>query len=320
MNTNTFPTTVGVEYSFCLPRIDAEFGLIGSKRYEDIDIEGRCSMLKHPNLDYYEYEHNEKALRAVAKYVMKHVHVDDGAIEIGSPVFKCEKDVEKFYETLIQHMKTFGLMTHYSREIDGVMHYNSTGGGHVHLGLNVIDESIKKAFVENIVAHGLNSPWMGWLFNEWMDDCLNPDFLIQRYNYAIKSAAYDFSTITNPLAQLYTHDRFTPVAARLTGGTKRGDKAPETLEFRIFNAPADVTESLLHIKFALAYFSYIKKITEAGKVVPVNLFRYRSTAHFKDEGRFLYHVHKLFDLIELNFAPYERFVENYRLRRDYGTL
>ena len=296
-----FPTTVGVEYTFTLNRIEDLTNTIGGNS-NFLDLLGRVAFLQRE--DY--VQGNEVWYGVIPKYFQKHAHEDCGVVEVPSPVFTSETEVESFYGNLLRFVNNVSLTPKYTRTIDDVFHQNPGGGGHVHLGLDIIDKSIKKQFCENATCLGISSPWINWLFNEWMDDDL-----------ATPTVVSDYKRYKGP--EVYKHVRFLPIAPRVRHGTKRA-KVKDTLEFRWFEAPTTVDNSILHIRFALATFMYLKKATEAGKKIPFSYSRIKDTSIYENTGLFLYETQKFFDLIQLDFAPYEKFLENYELRRESGIL
>ncbi len=224
------------------------------------------------------------------------IGIDDGAIEINSPVFKKRKDIISFYTLITTTVKEYPLSTH-REEI-------SSGGCHIHVGLNRgLGFRNYKQVINNLFRDMYNRPYLNWFFNEYCDDRNAEPFSESIVTNILLRPAHKVTYYDYEFSKLY--------ALRIS-------RITNTLEFRIFDMIKSKEQLLDFVDFVNAYLKYIISITKKRKLI--------FTAYRSNDNKFIkkdYCIKEFKVLLKdlnLDFKRYKKYIKNYRLRLSAGIL
>lgn len=257
------------------------------------------------------------------------VALDEGAVEIRSPVFKSMAEIKTFQTKMETIVGRYGLVTHrddcYS------------GGGHIHSG---IKSAILKnphhllLFLTNLFRDVVNRPYLNWIFNEWCNvksaesfvgykekpSLMFPDagtFYDILFNSRFKIPAYLTS-----LEIIRYFNCFKGFACRLDPATEGSRGKKVTVEFRFFDAKRNFDETRLQVEFVNRYLKWIDRMTQKGIVLKAEVKTRAQIKKFAAYGRAIDDFRDwLEDSLDLSYLDYKYFVDlNYRKRRGQGLL
>lgn len=281
-------------------------------------------------LGYYVNEKVTNDIRATLEDSLssKCDHIDrDGhnCIEIASKPMKTIKQFERWYNTVNKKARSLGLRPTYDEfyaqdNYEG--YYYGTGGGHIHVGVDLTDKDL----VINILRFIAVRPWLSWIFNETCDESnaqaildLSKEPLIRSFDYFDSSFFHDVFI----RYALCSHSFYTPRACTNWLDKNYAVRTSEfgTIEFRFFDAPKNWKQLQEHLLFADAIVRYCKMITNRGVKLPP--LKYKSLRHWK-------RIHKptpqsvrnmLKDTcsqLDISYMPYLKYVNNMKLRIEEG--
>jgi hypothetical protein len=251
-----------------------------------------------------------------------HIHLDDLALEIGTPALGTMDAARRYYHLLLESLAVYPLVTH--REDC------TSGGGHIHVAIpkNILKSpSFLLLFLTNLFRDTTNRPYLNWIFNEWATKESSKSLVWlkkQMYRHSLFENETDRKMLEvifgNPkIKGLKTYDILKLFACN-KGYSVRVEPAetgkPATIEFRYFDAKKSFLEIELHLKFVDAYMKYISELTVNGTIVSSKVKTAAHLAAFARKDRAVSEFQTLLRKLGLNYADYRDFVEtNYRARK-----
>lgn len=208
--------------------------------------------------------------------------IDDGALEIPTPVFASIAGFERWYKRFEKKViKPYKLRAQATTREGDTIYIESTGGGHIHIDIpNKIRHMAR--FIENVKRANTFYYYFRWLFGDITetDNIVHPN---TSWHFVAEKVPSNIITIRK-----------------------------NTLEYRFFTAPRNLEESKLFIKLALAInksifrdhlvygnFSYLYRDSE-------DHIKRAFEEDFKDFG--------------LDIKPYKKYLKNYNEYRKYHPL
>lgn len=239
------------------------------------------------------------------KGTTRHAHHDCGALEIPSPVHRTWSGMKRFYTRLHRRAQKLKLKTHKSFQLEnGITEDVSNGGGHVHLGMLSKNNKLFYPFYFNIANDFANRPYLNWIFNQWMDN--------ENANH------YSAHPKWMRFAQIRRHDWSHSIQSSKSCGLIYRE-ALSTLEFRFFDAPRAWQMVEDHVKFALAYYSYILKRTRTGKQIYARVVTKQQVKSFT-KMQCIKEFEQLLRVLKLPVEQYRKYYHNLHDRYAYGRL
>ena len=315
------PTTFGIEYTF-VPKTDVP-------PYEmDDRVENVVNHLRNAGIDS--------------------AHNDGGALEVPSPVHRSVTGAKRFYERLIKQVRPRRLVAQrVDIDDEGNECYYGTGGGHIHLGLfnrrATSDEGARQLtqrdylLVRNIAVLVYNRPWLGWVFNEFMDDW-NAKAITSK-KWLGQLLAKDSVSKLPPAEQVYRYsaigtsyvpgNRFKPAFKKIRGALGKdtaiclgtpSETNQWTMEFRFFDAPRSWPQVQEHLDFAMALFRYARKAANRGQWLEVGEMGMPAVKAFRNRDKVERAFRSTCRMLGLEWSRYSKYMENYDLREENGKL
>jgi len=294
--TTNFPTTVGIEYTF-VPRMN----------------------LKHSVSRRWVGWYAAKALQMNEFFSAKtraQIHGEDGAVEIPSPVHRNRKKLLAFGESLFYIANRENLAPcHTIKHKNGSETYLGTGGGHVHVGIpKGMTKQERELFLHNVAIDSFNRFEINWFFQEWHENEALPDWI---------KRPHELGRGTERIATAPIRTRLVPIAIRDKSSkhVKPKTRTADTLEFRLFDAPRDMSMVEKNVDFALSYTMYMKNLSKRGIKLRPRKREVLERAKLTPEqvrGK----LKRLFSKLKLNYERdyHKTYFENYEMRREYGKL
>lgn len=319
MQTDLFPTTVGIEYAV----VPANMSVPDSSKLHDkfgdwLQNEGKGSRVSLAD-----------DVDGLFKY-------ECGAWEISSRPLKSMSEVKKFYDSVRAIYDNFGSAfnvklvanTTYKNKKTGKRIYAEGGGGHLHLGQpkNSSDlENFNFLFYLEI----LNNPCLHWVMSEWCDDdiLLSTFFhgIEEQWGMKVKNLHQNF---IRGLLHQYAMTEWGrgPVQLRSVNAVsalKGNFLILPTHELRFFAAPIDYDHLVDNINLAMALWHKTNVMTE--KNPHWNHLKYGSIEELKENYEYprqtiLSEFDCLLNNLNLDVNRYKRYKKNLDWRLKYGNL
>lgn len=300
---STFPTTVGIEYTF-VPKISS----VMSSEARMLVGEYAASQLKlNPAIPF----------KSRCK-----IHGEDGAVEAPSPIHRNRENLREFAENVFNAARDAYLTPrHVIVHKNGEHTYAGTGGGHVHVGIpRGMTKEQRALFLRNVAIDSFNRPELYWFFQEWHDNEGLPDYIDTK-----PPIVQDGPPLGNGTRRVVTapiRTRGVPIAIRTQESRKHWDirKPFNTLEFRLFDAPRNLTMVERNVDFALAYTMWHKRLARRGVEVRLRKREVLNRVNWTDE-QVERKLRRLFSKLRLRYDDYhDTYWENYTMRKEYGKL
>lgn len=300
-----FPTTVGIEYTF----VPAIRGLDERARH----LVG---------------EYAAKALQLTASLgsvtQRRKVHSQDGAVEVPSPVHHNRKRLRAFAENVFSAASSNSLTPrHVIRHKNGEETYIGTGGGHVHVGIpRGMTRKQRALFLRNVAIDSFNRVELYWFFQEWHENEGLPDYIKTRApEPRWGHAPYGHGTRRVVTAPLRTRQTSIAIRTRESFATTLLRLRPlNTLEFRLFDAPRDISMVERNVDFALAYTMWHRDLAKRGVTVRLKKREVLGRAKWTD-AEVERKLRRLFSTLRLRYDDYhETYWCNYTMRKEHGKL
>ena len=244
-------------------------------------------------------------------------HRDQFAVEVPSKVLKTWGTVKEFYDKAAGTLLEIGLMPHHPKI--------TSGGGHIHVG------PIKEMLALNIIRDMQNRPWLTWTFNEPDDGTTACTFTksLNGLSDTVRAAATNvnvdpglFCDDLNEDAQIalvfYGNPKFVSSdwLPSSKGKMLRYIARHKTLEFRMFEAPANWQEQEAHIRFIESYIAWVEA-TYKKSPATVTIDRLEQLKSMTEESCRMEFV-KFLEILGLPAAPYQRMLDQnlaYRFKK-----
>jgi len=248
-----------------------------------------------------------------------------GAIEVPTRVCKNWGDFKKHFDGINNTALEIGLVP----VAEGYM----GGGGHIHIG---IDRSEQVLLRSAMARDWATRPYLNWFFND-VDDVYNANHMGIDAKAAYRApnkarvsrnswgSTHHFWTIAQKRKMLFYgelkktvedyQDELEEAQAMLPRGGLNFTNA-ETVEYRVFDMPADWKGQVLHMNFAQAYAQWIEeriKNNDAFIVVPEKT----TTKYHAEKGRRATSnaINKMLKDMGLDPQPYQELYEERLIQR-----
>jgi hypothetical protein len=197
-------------------------------------------------------------------WINENYEYDDCGCEVATPIIDNIYDVTNCYNTFKQFTQRYGFTTDINKALCGL------GGCHIHIDLKHLTKSVKIKLLSNIAVFVTNNPQLNWAFND-VNDNTNANSLLN--HRGIDNSLEDNCDIMcdNKAVKKYLNDA-NPYRAFVEKPLHidlnkvysiRYNDGYNTIEFRIFDMPNDLTRHLLHYDVAMAIYNYCLKLTMA---------------------------------------------------------
>lgn len=232
---------------------------------------------------------------------------DPGVVEISTRILKSWDDMKNTVQTITRKAKKVGLTEK--------MEYTTGGGGQIHLGVG------NRTPAARLHRHAMlrdmsNRPYVCWMFNdpECTDNAKNPweaiigmgdDFYSN--DRQLLGLSWDYMKSTKLLAITHSKDH----VVRLT---------EDTIEFRFFDMPTSWSQHVLHMEFAFAYFSWIRKRVKAGEKFEAKIRSRKAFMKYNDFDKCVSEFRQLIRDLGLSWPKYRKFVKNLEKRFENEKL
>lgn len=267
---------------------------------------------------------------------------DCGAIEIASPPVRTIKAHKKFYSRMMRLLDRLPVTARRVEKLPGQEIYHGTGGGHIHMQIDTGQPNkYTYAHLRNMLILVANAPWLGWVFNEFMDDDNARVFCNSGSHFDLmRMLAADANWRPHDVymsAEMKTYDAVESLMDTLSGGyhalrisqggARRNINRPgkvgvnaRTIEFRFFDAPRSWEQAQEHLNIAFGIYNKALKLAKAGKKPELvcksirDVVVRRSRAFVEREFRIMV------EEFGLDWRVYKKYMENFDDRRRYGKL
>lgn len=252
-------------------------------------------------------------------------HHDDGCLEVPSPIHRTIGSARRFYEKIVPIVERYGLKARViKRNRAGSLVYHGTGGGHVHVELPR-DEKARARTMYRLIRLVNNMPWLGWVFNEFMDDWNAKALLGNNDVRALMKGELKLDLVIRATAISDNDSAAYLISDQLAGilGDKEyalnfchQDSGNMTAEFRFFDAPRSWKQAEEHIKIALG----LVKLAEVGWNGFCDLDHKNHFLRFHERAEVESKFMALVTAMDLNWADYKKYMRNFDDRKRYGRL
>lgn len=261
---------------------------------------------KYEDLDDYvlslRYSESFKELSASGATIID----DCGAIEIASPVFTCEQDIDLFWNRCQRFFKSSPIKLAPDTE-DKKGLYIEGGGGHIHIG-NLANSRIQRS-----INYFFEKPYMVWFFSDWCDeDSLTCNYIRDYYENMPSELKGEPIYKTHMSGYLHTmglNNRVGPVSLRKN---IYGYKWVQTTEFRFFRS----YKSLSHLKECLLLAYAIANSYDYSESLIVDYSRYQSMP----DSLIIELFREEIDGLGLDCSVYDKYIKYFKDRKKHGKL
>jgi hypothetical protein len=269
-------------------------------------------------------------------------HEDHGAIEISSPPHPTLNHAKIFYERMERALRGLPIV---AKRIDkgdnGDLTYFGTGGGHIHQQICTGKEMpLTYPLVRNMLILIANAPWLGWVFNEFMDDenalniCGDKGLMkvldqpkdyrpVKDSNLMVESGDCGYSDNITLLRGEFLNTYMLGVLISNPSSlliTRSGYPEARTLEMRFFDAPQSWQQTQEHLNIAFSIYRMALNLAKRGIKPALECKSLRDVAAYKHRPTVEREFRAMIKGAGLEWCQYRKYMQNFDDRKAYGKL